>query len=99
MTANVPKQFYRGVLCTSCRQPIPLPAIVNSLEGSSGNSEASSRPERVFSLRCRACGREMPYRSAEIVELEGTPRRRIDHLGELYRARRHQEGLSRAANS
>lgn len=100
MTVDVPKQSYRGVLCMSCRQPIPLPTIVNNLEAApEKGGEADTAPplggERVFSLRCRACGREKPYQSAEIIELEGTPRPRLEHASHL---RHHQHGLSKAAN-
>jgi hypothetical protein len=99
MTLDVPKQSYRGVLCMSCRQPIPLPAIINSLEGLSENGATArtEHPERVFSLRCRACGREKPYRSADIIELEGSPRPRIDYVRGLQ-SRGQQGRLSRAAN-
>ena len=97
MTADVPKQSYRAFLCMSCRQPIPLPAILNSLESLAAGDAASrvEQVERVFSLRCRACGREKPYRSAEIIELEGTPRPSYVRsvLGVAG-----QHSLSRAAN-
>jgi hypothetical protein len=100
MSVDVPKQSYRAVLCMSCRQPIPLPAILNSLEAmTEKSSEAHTHPapagERVFSLRCRACGREKPYRSAEIIELEGTPRPLLEYIRYV---RRHQHDLSKAAN-
>jgi hypothetical protein len=77
MVLDVTKQSYRGVLCMSCRQPIPLPAIVIRMEvmPQSPDSEQPIEAEhRVFSLRCRSCGREKPYRSSDIVELEGLPR-------------------------
>lgn len=103
MTVDVPKQSYRGVLCMSCRQPIPLPAILNALEAvPEKSSEADSHPalagERVFSLRCRACGREKPYRSMEIIELEGSPRPQVDYIRNVIGVRRRPGGLSRAAN-
>jgi len=100
MTVDVPKQSYRGVLCMSCRQPIPLPAIISNLEALRESSESGSgtETERVFSLRCRACGREKPYRSAEIVEFEGVPRPKIEYVRSVLGVRRHQGSLSRAAN-
>jgi hypothetical protein len=101
MTVDVPKQSYRGVLCMSCRQPIPLPAILNNLEAvaekSGQDGTQHEQGERVFSLRCRACGRERPYRSAEIIELEGAPRPRIGYVRSLH-GMRHRQSLSRAAN-
>lgn len=86
----LPKQSYRGVLCMSCRQPIPLPAIVISLSG---------LPHRAFTLRCRACCRERPYRIADVVEFEGTPRSRISYIRGPLGIGQQQRNLSRAANS
>ena len=71
---QVLKQSYRGVLCTCCRQAIPVPAIVMNMEADSSDSEQTVR---VFNLRCRACEKEQPYRSTDIVEFEGTPRVRV----------------------
>jgi formate hydrogenlyase subunit 6/NADH:ubiquinone oxidoreductase subunit I len=67
------KQSYRGVLCASCKQAIPVPAIVVSMETESGDTEPSIR---VFNLRCRACEKEHPYCSTDIVEFDGAPRAR-----------------------
>jgi len=99
MTLDVPKQSYRAVLCMSCRQPIPLPAIVNTLEAVPGSEPRlrAEHTERVFNLRCRACGREKPYRSADIIELEGSPRPRISYV-RGSRGLGQQGRLSRAAN-
>ena len=100
MTQDVIKQSYRGVLCLSCRQPIPLPEIVLSMESSPKSREsdlAHDHHDRVFSLRCRACEREKPYRSRDIVDFEGTPaprhrRSRPQTLGH------HRDTLSPAAS-
>jgi hypothetical protein len=67
-------QSYRGVLCVSCKQAIPVPAIVVNMEAESGDVEQTVR---VFNLRCRACEKEHPYRSTDIVEFNGTPRVRV----------------------
>ena len=93
------KQQYRGVFCFSCRQPIPLPAIVLHIESLGSNIDSSYTDEpqrRVFSLRCRSCEKEMPYRTADIMEIEGTPKlrraaKRLESLRKL--------DLSRAANA
>lgn len=101
MVQDVPKQSYRGVLCMACRQPIPLPAILITPGALSQGSEASQPPEhteRVFSLRCRACSREKPYRSSDIMEFEGTPRPRVSHVPYTPSVRRQLGSLSRAAN-
>jgi hypothetical protein len=67
------KQSYRGVLCVCCTQPIPVAAFVAIAEPES--SEEHQRV-RVFSVRCRVCEKERPYRSTDILEFEGTPRPR-----------------------
>jgi|HubBroStandDraft_5_1064220.scaffolds.fasta_scaffold56556_2 hypothetical protein len=73
-------QSYSGVRCLSCRQPIPLPAILFRMGSKivgSGSDSALDHPIRVFSLRCRACEREKPYRTSDITNFEGTPRARL----------------------
>ena len=100
MTSEVSKQSYRGVLCMSCRQPIPLPAILVSLEPLPDKDEtgsAADHRERVFSLRCRACNREKPYRSSDVIDLEGIPRSRASYFHQPPAVSR-SAGLSRAAN-
>jgi len=97
MMVDVSKDSYRGVLCMSCRQPIPLPQIVIRMEVVS-ETERSEQHERVFKLRCRACDREKPYRSRDIVELEGTPRARALNIRAPQRADRLPGGFSRAAH-
>jgi hypothetical protein len=101
MTEDALRQSYRGVQCMLCRQPIPLPPIVITLvvlphPGEDGSRTAPT--ERAFTLRCRACNRERPYRSVDIVEFEGTPRARVSYLRGPQRIRHQQGGLSRAAN-
>ena len=92
-------QKYRGVICQCCRQPIPLPSIVQRLEDSC-EQEASeisfAKGARVFSLRCRSCEREMPYQTGEIVEFTGTPKPRL--FRSRARAMAQLPRLSRAAN-
>jgi hypothetical protein len=100
MTQEAIKQSYRGVLCLSCRQPIPLPGIVLSMESSRKNQESglgNMNHDRVFSLRCRACEREKPYRSSDIVDFEGTPTSRRPRSRQ-YMLGRYRDTLSRAAN-
>ena len=99
MNQEVMKQSYRGVLCQCCRQPIPLPAIVLHIESSRAQSESALRQDqggRVFSLRCRSCDKEMPYRMGDVVEIEGSPKLRISRLH--GRPVRQHSNLSRAAN-
>jgi len=95
---TIETQSYPGVLCRSCRQPIPLPTVVGLVPAGQPADRATS-PElanevqkaRVFSLRCRACDKERPYKRSDITSFEGTPKPRILSL----RANK----LSRAANA
>ena len=86
MTVEAFPQSYRGVRCLSCRQPIPLPAILfrmgSKLVGS-GPDSALEHPIKVFSLRCRACEREKPHRTTDVTNFEGAPRARNSrsHVG------------------
>lgn len=69
-------QRYRGVLCGHCRQPIPLPGIVERLADTDAESGAENRNIRSFHLRCRVCEREKTYQTGDIAEFEGVPRTR-----------------------
>lgn len=66
-------ESYSGVLCRCCRQPIALPAMVARNQG----EEAAP----VFSLRCKACDKERPYRQEEVLSFAGVPRHREAHAG------------------
>jgi hypothetical protein len=101
MNQETKNQQYGGVFCRYCRQPIPVPAIVVSMEAADERERSRSSREqigRVFTLRCRACYNEFPYRSKEIVNFEGTPRTRISQ-SRHYRLLRQSGGVSRAANA
>ena len=94
------KQNYRGVYCQCCRQPIPLPPIVMRIESSSNQNDSGLAREhvsRVFSLRCRSCDKEMPYRTSEIAEIEGTPKPRVSRV--QGRGMRRTGEMARAANA
>ena len=91
MNVEAVRQSYRGVRCLSCRQPIPLPAILSH--------SAHEHPGRVFSLRCRACEREKPYRASEITEFEGAPRTRVSGSRATQPKSRHSESHSRIGSS
>jgi hypothetical protein len=87
-------EHYRGVLCGYCRQPIPLPGIVDRL--TTRDAGYPARGAHVFSLRCRACHKEKPYRRDDIAEFEGVPRARFAKSAALGLL--HQDKLARAAN-
>ncbi|HTZ72324.1 MAG TPA: hypothetical protein VMB47_00255 [Candidatus Aquilonibacter sp.] len=92
MIQEATKPHYSAVMCRHCRQPIPVPAIVIRMESLASPQDAETmQPERVFTLRCRACEGENPYRSSQIVDVEGEPKgrsspRRIYRHGTLARA-------------
>ncbi len=78
MMTQAGKQSYLGVRCLSCRQPIPVPSILASRVSAADREDSfplTEQHDRVFSLRCRSCEREKPYRASDVVEFEGVPRR------------------------
>jgi len=102
MTVENVLQSYRGVHCLSCRQPIPLPSILSKIDSAALGNALEFGPAnrtRVFSLRCRACEREKPYRATDIMVFEGAPRLRVSrsHLGRPRRL--HSASSSRSAKT
>jgi hypothetical protein len=86
MTLKAELRHYRGVECLHCKNPIPIPAVVeareNLLRGEDGaHSQASSR---VFTLRCHVCHKEKPYRTREIVDFEGDSAMKVPPAGPAY---------------
>lgn len=77
-------QSYRGVLCGHCRQPIPLPGIVERLATADAESPSASGNIRSFHLRCRVCEREKTYHTGDIAEFEGAPRTRSQARGYVF---------------
>ena len=100
MNLEAAHQSYRGVRCLSCRQPIPLPAILVAMDSTlsgKGSNPVHEHPTRVFSLRCRACEREKPYRATDIMDFEGTPRTRTSRSQTARPSGLHTGGQSRSA--
>jgi hypothetical protein len=97
MTSDV-KQNYRGVVCSCCRQPIPVPAIVVRRESSlNSDTEVEQSFGGAFTLRCRSCSKEMPYSLGNVVQFEGAPKPRVSRA---QRANSENlKDLSRAANA
>ena len=101
MMTQADKQSYLGVRCLSCRQPIPVPPILVSRVSAAEQEDSllsAEQHDRVFSLRCRSCEREKPYRASDVVEFEGTP------VARMSRVRSHGDGsqpgrLARSANA
>lgn len=97
MIEELKVQQYRGVLCRSCHQPIPLPEIVRNLEAERKHDEP--RGALVFTLRCRSCDKEQPYRASEIVEFSGAPKSRHTRTARNRMIGRGPDALSHAANA
>ena len=94
MMTEADKQSYLGVRCLSCRQPIPVPSI---LAGSISAGEQEEH-DRVFSLRCRSCEREKPYRASDVLKFEGEPVPRVSRV-RSHRERSQPRPISRSANA
>jgi hypothetical protein len=77
---------YSAVTCKYCREPIPVPGIVLRMESLPHPFDTEAgQSERVFNLRCRVCEGEHPYRSSQIVQVEGEPKGRRARPKSIYR--------------
>jgi len=95
------KQSYRGVLCTHCRQPIPVPKAIVKAEAQVTAADGGLALElgpRVYTLRCRACQGESLYAESKFIDCEGTPRTREMHARKSSPVLRPSGNLFRAAN-
>jgi hypothetical protein len=102
MTQNTERQYYRGVLCLHCKQPIPISPLVAGIEAEFKASETTPLRHQkcqVFHLRCAACGKEKPYKIGEIVEFEGAPVTRASHAEPASAYLRQRGNRSRVANA
>jgi len=100
MTIQTEHSTFRGVICLHCKASIPVPAIVyNRSDDANEGAEWSLRKSQVFNLRCPCCHKEKPYRTREILDLEGTPEASI--APETARPGRWypQDGMARAAKA
>jgi hypothetical protein len=100
MSDELKSQKYTGVLCHSCRQPIPVPqrmidkARLFETEDELGPHEL---PASILNLRCKACERENFYRISDMQDIPGTPF--STRARSSYTLMRSQNRLSRAANT
>ena len=101
MTIETENPTFRGVVCLHCKAPIPVPAIVKSMQESTREeAEPTSRKSQVFNLRCPSCHKEKPYRTREIVDFEGTPDTLTVPLERPTPVRWYpQDGMTRAAKA
>jgi hypothetical protein len=99
MTIETERPTFRGVVCLHCKAPIPVPAIVGSLLAASEGEESSQRKSQVFNLRCPSCHKEKPYRTREIVDVEGTPETAVTPGRPAPGRWNPQDGMTRAAKA
>lgn len=101
MTTETEHPTFRGVSCLYCKSPIPVPAIVRSMQESAAeDTEAPPRKSQVFNLRCPSCHKEKPYRTREIVDFQGTPDTVAVPFERPAPARWYpQDGMTRAAKA
>ena len=80
MIQEITQHHYSGVLCSRCKERIPVPKRAAVLYEELKHDEVSDGQDarsRAFTLRCRACDEEAVYGFKEVQEFEGPPRVRI----------------------
>jgi hypothetical protein len=100
MTQATAHDLYRGVTCLSCKAPIPIPLAVANVEAELLRDRAGfveGLKCQIFHLRCRACGKEKPYKIAEIREFESPAY--VDRVDEPISERSRYLGESSKAAS
>ena len=99
MTIETERPTFRGVVCLHCKAPVPVPAIVGTLEDANDGTESFQRKSQVFNLRCPSCQKEKPYRTREIVDFEGTPEAAMAPVHPAPLGWYPQDGMTRAAKA
>ena len=99
MTIETERPTFRGVVCLHCKAPVPVPAIVGTLEDANDGTESFQRKSQVFNLRCPSCQKEKPYRTREIVDFEGTPEAAMAPAHPAPLGWYPQDGMTRAAKA
>jgi hypothetical protein len=91
------KQQYHGVNCIHCGQPIPLSLSAEQKERELKEPGRSDLGEfSVFSvtLRCRECHGEGVYTRSDVIDLDGSPRKRFSRATTQRRNRRNADPKS-----
>jgi hypothetical protein len=70
------KQKYRGVLCKRCGQPIPLSPSAELKERELQEHRLDEFALRSVTLRCWACHGESLCTHSDVIDLDGTPKKR-----------------------
>jgi hypothetical protein len=99
MTIETERPTFRGVVCLHCKAPVPVPAIVGTMQDSNDGTESFPRKSQVFNLRCPSCHKEKPYRTREIVDFEGTLEAAMAPERPAPLRWYPQDGLTRAAKA
>jgi hypothetical protein len=99
MTIETERPTFRGVVCLHCKAPVPVPAIVGTMQDANNEKELFPRKSQVFNLRCPSCHKEKPYRTREIVDFEGTPEAAMAPERPAPLRWYPQDGLTRAAKA
>jgi hypothetical protein len=99
MTIETERPTFRGVVCLHCKEPVPVPAIVGTLQDPNDGTESFQRKSQVFNLRCPSCHKEKPYRTREIVDFEGTPEAAMAPERPAPLRWYPQDGMTRAAKA
>jgi L-lactate utilization protein LutB len=83
MIQELTRSHYAGVLCSRCKEAIPVPHRLAALHEELQRDEVTERQDlksRAFALRCKACDEESVYGIKEVREFEGSPRvRKVKH--------------------
>ncbi len=77
MIQEITQNKYPGVLCSRCKEPIPVAKRVAVLYEEIKRDELTDREDvksGAFTLRCRACDEESVYGTEEVREFDGPPR-------------------------
>jgi hypothetical protein len=77
MIQEITQSHYLGVLCSRCKERIPVPnrcAVVYEKPEHGEVSDDQDVRSRAFTLRCKVCNEESVYGVKEILEFQGPPR-------------------------
>jgi hypothetical protein len=77
MIQELTQSHYWGVLCSRCKERIPVPGTTAVLYAQLKRGEVSEGQDtksRAFTLRCKVCDEESVYGVKEFLEFEGSPR-------------------------
>jgi hypothetical protein len=77
MIQEITQRHNSGVLCSRCKERIPVPKTAAALYEEIKHGEVSDGQEaksRAFTLRCKICDEEGVYGFKQIQEFGGSPR-------------------------